>query len=175
MIPEEVITSFKKRFGADILDSRTVERSVGTVETHPVYDVWIEVPRKWLHDAVAHLCTHFSPHLSVISGDDRGDGVVFNYHFTVGWGERYGEITLTIRTLVPKDDFRLPTITDLLPGALTSEREKQEFYGVKIEGIPDGRNLFLREDMTTHPWRKDLEEETKKYVKRLVKWETLDE
>lgn len=174
MTPEEILAPFKERFGDDILDSRTIERSVGTVEPHPVYDVWIEVPRDRLHDAVELLCTSFSPHLSVISGDDLGDKVAFNYHFAVGWGDRYGEITFTIRTLVPKDDFRLPTITDLIPGALTSEREKQEFYGITIERIPDGRNLFLPEEMTIHPWRNDLEGETKKEVKRLVKWETLD-
>jgi len=111
----------------------------------------------------------------VISGDDLGDDVAFNYHFSTGWGVRYGEATLTIRTVVPKNDFRLPTICDLLPGAQTSEREKHEFFGLEVEGIPDDRNLFLPEDMTIHPWRKDLQAETDREVKRLVKWEERDE
>ena len=174
MTPDEILTAFKEKFSTAITDSHVVERTVGTVEPRAVYDAWIEVPRAQFHAVVAHLCARFSPHLSVISGDDLGDAVAFNYHFTVGWGKRYGEITFTIRTRVPKDDFRLPTITDVLPGALTSEREKQEFYGITIEGIPDGRNLFLPADATIHPWRKDLEEETQKSVKRLVKWEERD-
>ncbi len=174
MTPDEIMAAFKEKFGAVIADSHVVERNVGTIAPRPVYDVWIEIPRDQLHTAVTHLCNQFPPHLSVISGDDLGDTVAFNYHFAVGWGERYGEITFTIRTRVPKDDFRLPTITDVLPGALTSEREKQEFYGITIEGIPDGRNLFLPEGATIHPWRKDLEEETQKSVKRLVKWEDRD-
>ncbi|HHK66808.1 MAG TPA: NADH-quinone oxidoreductase subunit C [Candidatus Acetothermia bacterium] len=175
MIPEEILASFREAFGERIRDERTIERKVGTVEPRSVYDVWIEVDRETLHDAVEHLCRHFNPHLSVISGDDLGEKVAFNYHFATGWGERYGEATFTIRTFVPKDDFRVPTITDLLPGAQTSEREKIEFFGLTVDGIPDDRNLFLPEDMTIHPWRKDLEEETSKEVRRTVKWEGRDE
>ena len=175
MKPETIITSFRTAFGDRLLEERTIERSVGTITPHPVYDLWLTVDRETLHDAVAHLCEAFVPHLSVISGDDLGNDVAFNYHFAVGFGERYGEVTCTIRTTVPKDDLRLPTITDLIPGAQTSEREKREFYGIEIEGTPDERNLFLPEGSTLHPWRKDLAEETAKHVKRTVKWETRDE
>lgn len=175
MNPEQILSSFKESLGEKVLDDRTVERTVGTVAPRSVYDVWLVVDRSDLHDAVAHLCAEFNPHLSVISGDDLGDEMAFNYHFTVGWGERYGEATLTIRTVVPKNDFRLPTICDLLPGAQTSEREKHEFFGLEIEGTPDNRNLFLPEDMTIHPWRKDLQQEIDREVKRLVKWEARDE
>jgi len=175
MIPETILSSFRDALGQALLDEKTIERSVGTRTPQAVYDVWITVDRDAFHQAVEHLCTNFAPHLSVISGDDLEDTLALNYHFSVGWGEPYGEITFTVRTNVPKTDLRIPTITDILPGAQTSEREKQEFYGIAVEGIPDGRNLFLPEDMTIHPWRLDLQEETSKSVKRLVKWETRDE
>jgi membrane-bound hydrogenase subunit beta len=175
MNPEQILSAFREKLGEKVLDDRTVERKVGTVAPRSVYDLWLTVDRNDLHDAVAHLCAEYNPHLTVISGDDLGDDVAFNYHFTTGWGARYGEATLTIRTVVPKNDFRLPTICDLLPGAQTSEREKHEFFGLEVEGIPDDRNLFLPEDMTIHPWRKDLQAETDREVKRLVKWEERDE
>ena len=175
MIPETILSSFREALGQKLLDEKSIERSVGTASAQSVYDVWITVDRDAFHEAVAHLCASFDPHLSVISGDDLGDTLALNYHFSVGWGERYGEITFTLRTSIPKSDLRIPTITNLLPGAQTSEREKQEFYGITVEGIPDGRNLFLPEDMTIHPWRLDLEDETSESVKRLVKWETRDE
>jgi len=175
MNPEQILSSFKEALGEKVLGDRTVERKVGTVAPRSVYDLWLTVDRNDLHDAVAHLCAEYNPHLTVISGDDLGDDVAFNYHFSTGWGVRYGEATLTIRTVVPKNDFRLPTICDLLPGAQTSEREKHEFFGLEVEGIPDDRNLFLPEDMTIHPWRKDLQAETDREVKRLVKWEERDE
>jgi membrane-bound hydrogenase subunit beta len=38
-----------------------------------------------------------------------------------------------------------------------SEREKQEFLGVRVIDIPDGRRLFLPDDFPEgiYPWRKD--------------------
>jgi len=175
MKPETILGSFRATFGDRILEEKTIERTVGTVDPNPVYDLWIAVEREMLHDAVEHLCAEFDPHLSVISGEDKDDSVTLNYHFTSGWGERYGEVTFTIRTVVPKSDFRVPTITDLIPGAQSSEREKIEFFGIEIDGIPDARNLFLPEDMTIHPWRKDQDEANKPFVKRLVKWEERNE
>ncbi len=175
MNPEQILSSFKGILKGKVLADRMIERTVGTIDPASVYDLWITVDRSVFRDAVAHLCATFDPHLSVISGDDLGSEVAFNYHFSTGWGERYGEATFTIRTVVPKNDFRMPTICDLLPGAQTSEREKHEFFGLKIEGLPDSRNLFLPEEMTIHPWRRDLQEETNKEVKRLVKWEARDE
>jgi len=58
---------------------------------------------------------------------------------------------------VPKSDLTVPTISDIIPGAVFSEREKQEFLGVKVIGIPDNRRLFLPEDFPEgiYPWRKD--------------------
>jgi len=119
MKPVEILDSFKQALGDALLDSHTVERSVGVRNPQAVYDVWTTVPPERLHDAVAHLCREFNPHISVISGDDLGDELALNYHFTVGWSERAGEITFTIRTVLKKSDLRLPTITDLFPGALT--------------------------------------------------------
>jgi len=175
MKPETILGSFRTALGDKLLEERTIERQVGTIDPRPVYDLWIVVDRDTFHDTVEHLCAEFNPHLSVISGEDTGDGVALNYHFSSGWGERYGEVTFTIRVVVPKNDLHIPTITDLIPGAQTSEREKREFFGMEIGGIPDARNLFLPEGATIHPWRKDLEEETKGSVKRLVKWEERDE
>jgi len=175
MKPETILSSFRTVFGEKILEDRTIERSEGNITPRPVYDVWVVVERETLHDAVAHLCAEFDPHLSVISGEDLGDGLALNYHFSAGWGERYGELTFTIRTVVPKSDLKVPTITDLIPGAQTSEREKREFFGIEVVGIPDARNLFLPEDMTIHPWRRDQDEQNKPFVKRLVKWEGRDE
>ncbi len=175
MNPQTLVSSFREALGSRLLEDRVIERHVGTIEPRPVYDIWLVIDRDALRPAVEHLIARFNPHISVISGDDLGENVAFNYHFTTGWGERFGEATCTLRVTVPKADFRLPTITDLLPGAQTTEREKHEFYGLEVEGSPDQRNLFLPEGFGAHPWRHDLDEETDKEVKRMVKWETHDE
>jgi Ni,Fe-hydrogenase III component G len=43
---------------------------------------------------------------------------------------------------VPLDDLRIRTLTDIIPGILTMERETQEMLGVVIEDIPDSRPIF---------------------------------
>ncbi len=175
MKPEQVLEVLRTSLQDRLLDSHVVERIVADERTHP--DLWVKVvDGAALHDATAALLASFDPHLTVISGDDLDEILLLNYHFTVGWGGRFGELCVTIQMGVPKSDLRVPTITDLVPGALTSEREKHEFYGVVFDGIPDDRNLFLPEDMTIHPWRRDDESqrETDTMVKRLVKWENQD-
>jgi len=175
MKPDQVLETLRAKLQDRLLDSHIVERIVAVGgRTHP--DLWIKVDRSALHDTTAALLASFDPHLSVISGDDLDESLLLNYHFTVGWGTQHGEICVTVQTSVPKSDLRMPTITDLIPGALTSEREKHEFFGVIFDGIPDDRNLFLPEGMTIHPWRRDEESqrETDTMVERLVKWESKD-
>ena len=79
------------------------------------------------------------------------------YIFSVFYGQKFGEYMVTIGVRLPKSDLSIPTITDLIPGALFSEREKQEFFGITVTGIPDGRRLFLPDDFPqgVYPWRKD--------------------
>ncbi|UCF10041.1 MAG: NADH-quinone oxidoreductase subunit C [Candidatus Bipolaricaulota bacterium] len=175
MKPDELLAVLTGRVGSDVTHLRTVEHRHGAGD-HPIYDLWVEVPRERLRDAIGALCAAASPQITTISGDDVGDRITLNYHLNVGWGEHYSAVALLLRTSVPKSALSIDTISDLIPGALTAEREKREFYGMTIDGIPDDRNLFLPEDSTIHPWRKDEESlrKTEAEVKRLVKWETRD-
>ena len=79
------------------------------------------------------------------------------YHFYVYWGIPHEEILVTLAVALDKTDLKVPTITGIIPGALTSEREKQEMLGIEVVDIPDGRRLFLPEDFPAgvYPWRKD--------------------
>jgi membrane-bound hydrogenase subunit beta len=64
---------------------------------------------------------------------------------------------LVIRVTLPKTDLTIPTITDVIPGAIFSEREVQEMMGITVTGIPDDRRLFIPEDFPkgVYPWRRD--------------------
>jgi len=175
MTSGEIHALLTERLGDAVSLVDSVEYAHGTAK-RAVSALTVELPRERLHDAVAALCDATSPHVTVISGDDRDASLILNYHFNVGWGEHGREVVLTLRVTLPKDDLSIPTLTDLIPGALTTEREGHEFYGIEFVGIPDDRNLFLPEGTTIHPWRRDeaatkLVEPT---VKRLVKWETRD-
>jgi membrane-bound hydrogenase subunit beta len=93
----------------------------------------------------------------VISPVDTGDHVELLYHFSLYYGHHLKAIALVIRVTLPKTDLTVPTITDLIPGAIFSEREVQEMMGVAVAGIPDPRRLFIPDDFPkgVYPWRRD--------------------
>ena len=110
------------------------------------------------HSAIEHIFRlQEYPHLAVISSSDLGTEVELIYHFTIYYGHHLGELSLGIRVKLPKSDLSIPTITDLIPGAIFTERETQEMMGVRVVDIPDGRRLFISEDVPegVYPWRKD--------------------
>ena len=154
--PEQVAQVFREKFGAAITDIRITERREG-VKKNPNFNIWIDIDRSILNPAIATLIDIHFPHLAVISGVDTGEAVRLIYHFTVFYGHPGSECTVSFSVNLPKSDLCVPTISGLIPGAVFSEREKQEFFGISVTDIPDGRRLFLPEDFPegVYPWRKD--------------------
>jgi membrane-bound hydrogenase subunit beta len=156
LTPEQIIERYRREFGEGLIDAKVTERGEGTKKTRS-YNIWFRVRRDLLRQAIRQLMDIRFPHLAVIAGNDLGDQIELLYIFSVFYGEKFGEYMVTIGVSLPKSDLAVPTITDMIPGALFSEREKQEFFGVTVTGIPDGRRLFLPEDFPqgVYPWRKD--------------------
>jgi membrane-bound hydrogenase subunit beta len=156
LIAEQVAGFFQQRFGTGVRETRVTERREGVRRT-PNSNIWIDLDRELLKPAIKALMELDYPHLAVISGTDLGEVIRLIYHFTIYYGRKHGEYTVSLAVPVPKSDLTVPTISDLIPGAVFSEREKQEFLGIKVIGIPDNRRLFLPEDFPegVYPWRKD--------------------
>ena len=154
--PEQIVEHFKQALGESLLDSSIHQRSEGVRETR-TNQVWLTLDRKSLVPAVEALIELHYPHLSVISGCDLGDEIELTYHFYVYYGESNREHGVNFKVLLPKSDLTVDTLTGLIPGALTSEREKQEFFGITVNDIPDSRRIFLPDDFPEglYPWRKD--------------------
>jgi membrane-bound hydrogenase subunit beta len=154
--PQEIIDLYKSEFGEGIHDARITERGEGVLKTKS-YNIWIRVDRALLRPAIKKLMDIRFPHFAVIAGNDLGDEIELLYILSVFYGTKFGEYMITFGIRLPKADLTVPTITDLIPGALISEREKQEFFGITVTGIPDGRRLFLPDDFPqgVYPWRKD--------------------
>lgn len=51
---------------------------------------------------------------------------------------------------------KVPTISHLYPGAEVKEREVYDMFGIKFEGHPDLRRIFLDKDFVGYPLRKDF-------------------
>jgi len=155
--PEKIIGSFKAALGSNFIDSKIYQKEVA-VKKNIFTSIWIHVKREAFRKAVEHICElQKYPHLSIISSSDRGNDVELIYHFTIYYGHHLQELSLGLRVNVPKNDLKIPTITDIIPGALFTERETQEMMGVEVIGIPDNRRLFLPDDFPEgiYPWRED--------------------
>jgi membrane-bound hydrogenase subunit beta len=155
--PEEIVESFKAALGSAFIDSKIYQREVA-VKKNIFTSIWIYVKRGAFRKAVEHICElQKYPHLAIISSSDRGDSLELIYHFTIYYGRHLKELSLGLCVNLPKNDPKIPTITDIIPGALFTERETQEMMGVEVVGIPDSRRLFLPDDFPegVYPWRRD--------------------
>ena len=65
------------------------------------------------------------------------------------------EYKLLVKTNVPSEGSRLPSVTSLWPGADWYEREAHDLFGVEFEGHPNLTPLLLYESFEGHPGRKD--------------------
>ncbi|MGB6606786.1 MAG: NADH-quinone oxidoreductase subunit C, partial [Atribacterota bacterium] len=156
MKPEEIVELFKEKFNDSITNSRIETKTAG-LKKNSYSLIWLETELKDFKEAVKLLCTIQFPHFAIISGNDAGEEIKLTYHFSIYYGERSKEISLNLTTNLPKNNLKLPTITDLIPGAQTAEREIKEMLGVTIEGLPDLGNIFLPKDFPkdVYPLRKD--------------------
>lgn len=168
---EQVLDRLKLVGGDGIADARIDRWTEGAKKVESCH-VWIRCDRARFRPLFKELVEIHYPHLAVISGNDLGPAIELLYHFFIFYGHHQKQIMVTLAVPLPKDDPSLPTITDIIPGALTSEREKQEMLGVKIIGIPDSRRMFLDDEFPAgvYPWRKDETGIQENMIKRL--WDT---
>jgi membrane-bound hydrogenase subunit beta len=156
LTPEEIVKYLKDEFKTKIKDVKIVKRKAGSKKKESNY-IWMKVDKSVFKESIKNLCKLQFPHLAVASGNDLGKTIELIYHFTLNYDQRLDEIVLNISVELPKTDPTIDTISDIIPGALITEREKMEMLGVKINGIPDDRRVFVPDDIPigVYPWRKD--------------------
>jgi len=165
---EGLVKYFKDEFKTKIKSAEIKKRTAGSKKIEFI-NIWMKIDRSIFKDVIKHLVDYQFPHLAVVSCNDLGDTIELIYHFSVNFGTRLKEISLNISVEVPKSKPEIETICDWIPGALVTEREKQEMMGVKIIGIPDSRRLFLPDDFPegVYPWRKDKQPGLEKLIRNL--------
>ena len=156
LTPQQIADAIQAAAGAGFQSARCTEWAEGA-KGRKSRQVWLHITREALLPTLRRLADIHYPHVSVIAHADTGAQVDLMYHFYIYWGIPREEILVTLTISLDKSDLRTPTITGIIPGALTSEREKQEMLGIEVVDIPDGRRLFLPEDFPegVYPWRKD--------------------
>jgi NADH-quinone oxidoreductase subunit C len=66
---------------------------------------------------------------------------------------------LRLKTRVSEDDPRIETLVGVWRGADWLERETWDMYGIRFDGHPDLRRIYLYEEFEGHPLRKDYPKE----------------
>ncbi len=153
---EAVIARLEERL-PDIRIQRR-DRVGGRDNSVQYVDLWIQVEKGRFLQTIEELFRLDFPHFHVMSGDDVGDDVLLNYHFSLFRVSEHGKrLGVSVCVLVPKSDLHMPSLFDRIPGIEYSEREMREMLGVEFEGLPMKGFIFLPEnwDENVKPWRRD--------------------
>jgi len=157
LTPEKIVKTFKDEFKTKIKQSRIEKHSSGAKKYEMIH-IWFEIDKGIFRDFVKQLIKiEKYPHLAVASGYEEGKNIKLVYHFSIYFSERGKELSINVTVDLPKSKPEIETITDLIPGALITEQEKQEMLGVKVIGIPKNERVFISHDFPEgmYPWRKD--------------------
>ncbi len=95
-------------------------------------------------------------HICAITGLDIDQEFQIIYHISNAKG-----IVLSLKVSIPKNYPVIKTVTDIFNGAVFYERELESMFGVKVEGLPQGRRYPVPEGWPEdqHPLRKDWKPE----------------
>jgi len=69
--------------------------------------------------------------------------------------KKHGPVILRLRTGNRTDQVHLPSLTPIWRSAEFQEREAFDLYGIIFDGHPDLRRIFMWEEFTDFPMRKD--------------------
>jgi membrane-bound hydrogenase subunit beta len=132
---------------------RLLKDNILNVNTPRKRRIFVSIKREALKDAVRYLVNDLEfRHLSTITGSDLGDQIELIYHLAYK-----DAVELSLRLTMPENNPSVPTITDIIPGAVLYEREVHEMLGVMFEGHPDLSPLLLPEGWPddVYPLRKE--------------------
>ncbi len=73
---------------------------------------------------------------------------------------------LRLKIAVPEHDARVPSLAELWPAFNWQERETFDMYGIRFDGHPDLRRIYLYEEFVGYPLRKDYPKEKRQPLVR---------
>jgi Ni,Fe-hydrogenase III component G len=112
---------------------------------------WVSLDRSQLIPAVGILRDKLSIiQLAVIVAEDFRDAFMCNYVFT-------GSRVVVLQVRIDREKPTVPSLSQLVPGAIVYEREIRDLFGITPVGHPDLRRQAVPEDWPegVYPLRKD--------------------
>ena len=150
MKPEEIYEALTAQFGEIILG----------FDTELAGDPSISVVPASIADVCQYLAetdTLVFDSLMCLSGVDlnaKDEELAIVYHL-YAMQHRH---SVVLKTVVPKTDPHLPSVSHIWKTADWHEREAYDLYGIFFEGHTDLRRILLPDDWEGYPLRKDYKE-----------------
>jgi Ni,Fe-hydrogenase III component G len=120
--------------------------------------LYITVPKEEIVEAARFMFRDIGCRFSISTGTDTRDGFEILYHFS----HDQSGVIFSLRTLVPKDNPRIASITPAVPAANWIEREMKELLGIEFEGHPNPVPLLTSDvdwESGKFPMRRDYDAE----------------
>ncbi len=130
-------------------NQKTLERLTEHIGAENVLEVkttrpqryWVRINTEKLRDAVTFLKEKEGLFfLATITGADLGEERELKYNFP------RPNLVFTLKVRVPSEKPVVPSITDIINGAILFEREINDLFGIFPEGHPNPKRLLLAED-----------------------------
>lgn len=115
---------------------------------------WVTVDRSQLIPSVGILREKFGiSQLAVIVGEDLRDAFQCSYVFTGGTH------VIVLQVRIGREKPTIPSLAQIIPGAMVYERELKDLFGIFPVGHPDIRRQAVPEDWPADvfPLRKDVQ------------------
>jgi NADH:ubiquinone oxidoreductase subunit C len=114
----------------------------------------ITVDANELTNAAVYLSNSGYDWFMFATGIDNGNSIELLYRISASAGDNG---SVFIRTKVGKDEPVIDSLVSIWPAANWHEREVFDLLGVKFQGHPNMRRIFLPDDWEGHPLRKDYD------------------
>lgn len=131
----ELLEKIKKELGDTVLDVKEFTSS----------RVVFEIPLEKLRETVKLVFEKYGFRIAMISTLDQGFYFELLYHLV-----RKNTI-LSLKIIVPKESPKVPSVTDIIPGANWVEREVRDLFGIEFENHPEPLRVVLPPDWKAEP------------------------
>lgn len=116
------------------------------------------VSKEDLLEYMQEMKTNGFDHLSLVTAVDKKDSIDVVYHLHSV--ERNEYVVVKVNT----KNSLVPSVANIWSSANWDEREEYDLMGVKFEGHPNLKRLFLPENWVGHPLRKDYDMNNVQYI-----------
>jgi Ni,Fe-hydrogenase III large subunit/Ni,Fe-hydrogenase III component G len=132
------------------------EALLASTQPNP-FRLFLTVDRENIQDVADYIFNTAKARLILSAATDKSP-INNTYEVTYVFSLDRDNLIVALKEVVPPSDPRVPSLTNIIPGADWHEREMRDLMGIVPEGHPDPRRLVVSDDWPedVFPLRKDV-------------------